>query len=91
MNSPESVSRGDHERKDADVISLFLVAGVLVICGALVIFSCLGLMHFFRVKDAARSKHATTTAQHGAEFPEPRFIVTPAADLEKLRAQENKS
>jgi hypothetical protein len=88
MNSPESASRDGHERKDADVISLFLVAGVLVICGALVIFTCLGLLHFFRVKDAARSKVATT-AQHRSEFPEPRLIVTPAVDFEKLRAQED--
>jgi hypothetical protein len=89
MNSPEPVSRGGHERRDADVVSLFLVAGLLVICGALVISSCLGLLHFFHTKDRARSMHTATTTQHGAECPEPRLIVTPAADLEKFRARED--
>ena len=86
---PGTVSRGDHERKDADVVSLFLVAGLLLICGALVVFSCLGLLHFFHVKDAARSKRVATATADGREFPEPRLIVTPAADLEELRARED--
>jgi len=89
MKSPESVSRGAHERKDADVVSLFLVAGLLLICGALVVFSCFGLLHFFHVKDAARSKRVAAATQDGGEFPEPRLIVTPAVDLEKLRAHED--
>ena len=30
-----------------------------------------------------------TATGHGGEFPEPRLIVTPAADLEELRARED--
>ncbi len=89
MNSPEPNSRGGHERRDADVVSLVLIAGLLLICGALVVFSCLGLLHFFHVKDAARSQRVTTTTQHSAEFPEPRLIVIPAADFAELRARED--
>lgn len=89
MKTNESTSpASDHEHRDADVVSLTMVAGLFLICGLLVIFACLGLIHFFNFKDKARQTHAPSPVRATAQFPEPRLQAKPAAELEKFRAAE---
>jgi hypothetical protein len=85
--APESPT---HERRDADVVSLTMVGGLLFACGALVILGCIGLLHLFELKDKGRQTRVASVTKTTADFPEPRLQATPAVDLAKLRAAEDK-
>jgi hypothetical protein len=89
MSADESASPlRDHERRDADVVSITMVGGLLLVSGVIVILTCMGLMHLFSLKNKNREARVPAAATSGASFPEPRLEVTPAIDLKKNRAAE---
>jgi hypothetical protein len=85
----QSRPHSGHERKDADVISLIVIAALLLLSGALVSFATWGLMDFLSTQRNAREKRPPKIASERADFPEPRLQIQPQDDLEKLRATEN--
>jgi hypothetical protein len=84
----ESNTAPTHERRDADVVSLIMVATLLLVSGAIVVLGCMGLLHLFTVKEKAGRKQLSKIAQTTAEFPEPRLQTQLSDDLEKLRLRE---
>jgi hypothetical protein len=80
----------DHERKDADVISIFLIVLALFVCGAVIFLTLWFVMHSFRLRDAAkRSGEEHAPAVQTQNFPQPRLEIGPGATLAELRAAED--
>ena len=77
-----------HEKKDVDVASMFLVALILFLSGALVCLAMWGLMRFLVAKQYAEEVARTPAAKTGESFPQPRLQTQPARDLRRLRAEE---
>lgn len=89
MSAPEtSDAQRGHERKDADVFSLFMVAGLVFCSIGLVLLVCWGLMHFLTLRQNAREKVSPKVTEARAEFPEPRLQTQPGGELQKRRARE---
>jgi hypothetical protein len=84
-------SGGDatHERKDADVIGVLMIAGLLLLVLSICFLVCWGILHLFnRERDAQlRGRRAATAAQAPA-FPQPQLLVHPGRELEKLQGAE---
>ena len=89
MNSTTEKSHHDHERKDADVIALFIIGACLFVSCVVVFFVVSGMMHYFKAhepgKTAGRRTIPVTTV---AKFPVPQLEVRGQADLARLRAAE---
>jgi hypothetical protein len=79
---------GGHERKDADVFSLALVATMLLLSIGVCLLICWGVLHALnRNRVAHESKRARAVAQ-GQQVPEPRLLVHPGAEWNKVRTEE---
>lgn len=89
MNGPENsdVQHG-HERKDADVFSLFMVAGLIFCSIGLVFAVCWGLMHFLTLKQNAMEKPRPKATEAREEFPRPSLQTEPGLELQARRATE---
>jgi hypothetical protein len=89
MNTQSNQPYHDHERKDVDVPSLFMIALVLFLSGAVIFLVVSGMMRYFKshepIKTAGR---ANIPATRSAEFPKPQLEVKSGADLATLRAAE---
>lgn len=91
MSAPETTSEhGGHERKDADVIALFMIGALLCLGGIIVILSCWGLIHVLTLRQNAREEAAVIPAQQGRKFPAPNLIVEPGSNFRPLRAAQEK-
>jgi len=71
-----------HERKDADVIGLTMIAALLLLIIAICILCVMGLVRFVNHGKDAR----LTARSQGSEFPPPGLQVNPEFDLSKSRA-----
>ncbi len=79
-----------HERKDVDVIGIFLVAAIILILVAISLLTSWGVVHLFNTR---RNEHrpAAMAARDAGAFPEPRLEATPGVALAKdLAAQRVK-
>jgi hypothetical protein len=83
-----SQSKTGHETRDADVMSLGIIAGLLLLAGVIIFLVCWIFLHFLNAKGDARAKPAAAITQATRTFPEPRLQTSPAADLARLRTQE---
>jgi hypothetical protein len=91
MNAMETKSEhGGHERKDADVIALFMVGALLCLGGIIVILSCWALIHVLTLRQNAREKAAVAATQQGWKFPAPNLVVEPGSDFQPLRSAQEK-
>ena len=80
----------DHERKDVDVTSLFLVVIALFISGAVIFLVVAIMMHFFKGHEPSKTEgRANIPVTKVGEFPQPRLEVKPGASLAELHAAEN--
>lgn len=76
-----------HERKDADVIGLFLIAGLLLLILGISFLVCWGILHRFnRERAAQRSPARAPRAAQVAAFPQPRLLVHPGSEREKSQS-----
>ena len=92
MTAPETTTsgHGEHERKDADVVALTMVGGVLLLVGILTFLSCWALVHVLTLRHNAREKAAATMAQQTEKFPGAPLLVQPGSDFSSTRsAQES--
>lgn len=84
-------SGGDatHEHKDADVIGLLMIAGLLFLILGICFFVCWGILHVFnREGDARQRRQRAPRAEQVAESPRPRLLVHPGSEREKLQKAE---
>jgi hypothetical protein len=91
MNRQGQQKGGDatHERKDADVIGLFMVAGLLLLILAMILLVCWGIFHLFSRERAAQQPLARRPrAMQVTAFPPPRLLVRPAMERAKFQAAE---
>jgi len=90
MNSTTEQPHRDHERKDADVVSLAAIVLMLAVaCFAIFLFVS-GMMHYFKSRELSKSAgQANIPITNVTEFPKPRLEVQPGAELSTLRAAED--
>lgn len=84
-------SGGDatHERKDADVIGILMIAGLLLLILSICFLVCWGILHLFnRERDAQQRRPRAPTAAQAPAFPHPQLLVHPGRDREKLQDAE---
>lgn len=84
-------SGGDatHERKDADVIGVLMVAGLLLLILSICFLVCWGTLHLLnRERDAQQGRPRAPTAAQAAAFPQPQLLVHPGREREKLQSAE---
>ena len=77
-----------HERKDADVISLKMIALFLLLVIAICFLCVTGLLRFFNHAQKAQESSRVQVSDRRAEFPPPRLQTNPESDLGKSRASE---
>jgi hypothetical protein len=73
-----------HEQKDADVINLFMIAGMLLLVVVLCLLVCWGVLHFFNRERKAEQRRPATSGTQVAAFPAPRLLVHPGRERKKL-------
>jgi hypothetical protein len=84
-------SGGDasHERKDADVIGLLMIAALLLLILGICFLVCWGILHRFnRERDAEQRRPRGPRAAQVAAFPQPQLLVHPDSEREKFQAAE---
>src|SRR5712691_11850012 len=75
-----------HERRDADVLDLTMVAGFLLLSIAICFLGIWGLLHLFANQRKAHEALRPKVSEQRNEFPPPRLQVDASADLIKSRA-----
>jgi hypothetical protein len=78
------------ERRDVDVVALFLIALLLIVAGLLAVLATGGMLRFFSHKRDLSDAPPPAVAQERVDFPHPRLQVSPPVDLETLREREEK-
>ncbi|HEY2711322.1 MAG TPA: hypothetical protein VGI60_02310 [Chthoniobacterales bacterium] len=68
-----------HERKDADVIGLTMVVGLVFVLIALSLLICGGVLHLFN-RGQADKNITWQSATRAGEFPGPRLLVHPGSE-----------
>ena len=75
-----------HERRDADVINLFMIAGLLILMLVISLLICWGVLHHFNREQTAEQRPAIAPmARETVAFPQPRLLVRPRAEREKFQ------
>jgi hypothetical protein len=83
-----SRSGSGHERKDADVVSLALIAGMMLLCGVIVYIATWGLMQVLTIHRNKIEQPPSKVAAQRRDFPVPRLQPIPQRDLAKFAAQQ---
>ena len=84
-------SGGDatHERKDADVLGVLMIAGLLLLVLSICFLVCWGMLHLFnREPDAQQRRPRAPMAAPAAAFPQPQLLVHPGREREKFQTAE---
>src|ERR1051325_11315870 len=80
----------DYERKDVDVVALFMVAFLLLLSCVTIFIVVALMMHYFKVHEpAVTAGQANIPVTRALEFPQPRLLIKPGASLAELRAAED--
>lgn len=69
-----------HERKDVDVIGVFMVAAIILLLVVISLLSVWGVIHFFN-SDRKEHRQAPLAARNENAFPAPRLEATPGVAL----------
>ncbi len=78
-------SRGGHEGKDADVISLAMIAGLLLLVIVVCLLVCYGILHAFNRQRAAQEPPRIRMVQETAKFPQPQLITQPGSEWKETQ------
>jgi hypothetical protein len=85
----ESGGDATHERRDVDVIGLLMITGLLFLILGICLFVCWVFLHAFnREGDARQRQPRAPRAEQVAEFPQPRLLVHPGSEREKIQKAE---
>ena len=77
----------EHETRDADTNSLFLIIGFLVLSGVIILLGVWILMRSISARETAQQPRSRMPEVTDA-FPQPRLETNPGVELEKIRAEE---
>ena len=90
MSTQTDKPNHDHERKDVDVVSMFMIGIFLFLTGVVIFLVVSGMMHYFKLHEPSKTAgHVNIPATRAQEFPEPRLEVKPGATLAEFRAAED--
>lgn len=82
----QSSENATHERKDADVVGLLMVAGLLLLGLAISFLICWAILHLFnQQREAQRPRPRAPMAAEAKAFPQPRLLARPQIELEKIK------
>lgn len=73
-------SQGGHERKDADVINLAMIAALLLLVIAICLLVCWGLLHALNRARLVQEPPRTHMLEQEAKFPPPQLITQPGKE-----------
>jgi len=79
--------KSEHETRDADTNSLFLIIGFLVLSGVIILLGVWILMRSISARETAQQPRSRMPEVTDA-FPQPRLETNPGVELEKIRAEE---
>jgi hypothetical protein len=82
----QSNAAAAHEQKDADVIGLFMVAGLLLLILALCLLICWAVLHLFNRDRNSEQRRPRASRTQMAAFPSPRLLVYPGRERKELDA-----
>ncbi len=87
---PQGYQRGPatHERKDADVISLLLIALLLFLCLGLCLLIAWGAVRIFGRERQAEAPPEVRLTEQVASFPPPQLIVNPGQEEKSTQLKE---
>jgi hypothetical protein len=77
----------EHETRDADTGSLFLIIGLLALSGVIILLGVWVLMRSLSIREAAQQSRSSIPQVTGA-FPQPMLETRSGADLQKIRTNE---
>lgn len=91
--NPQGQQTGNrtHEHRDADVISLGMVAVVLLLVLGVCLLVCWGILHRFNRDRAAAEPPRLQMAEQATQFPAPRLLTQPGSELRELRRADQAS
>jgi hypothetical protein len=75
----QQTENATHETKDADVVGLAMVAGLVLLLIALSLLICGGVLHLFNRGQSGKN-NTTHLATRAGEFPGPRLLVHPGSE-----------
>jgi len=78
-----------HETREADVMSLALLAAILVVGGVIIFVAVWILMHVLESHQRAEKNAVVAALSRTELFPPPRLQTQPTEDLAKMRARDN--
>jgi hypothetical protein len=81
-------SYGTHEKKDADVISLGMIAVLLFLIIAVCLLVCWGILHEFNRSRAVHERPRIRAAEEVAQMPQPQLITRPGKEWSEVRLLE---
>ncbi|MGI8955347.1 MAG: hypothetical protein ACR2II_00315 [Chthoniobacterales bacterium] len=81
-------SYGTHEKKDADMISLAMIAALLLLIIAVCLLVCWGILHVFNRSRAAHERPRTHAVEEVAQMPQPQLITEPGKEWSEVRLRE---
>jgi hypothetical protein len=86
---PQSQKGGaGHKRKDADVVSIFLIGVAVLLFVVLVLLIIWMTLRHLRVERSKKEGSTKRVVEKAETFPRPRLQVDPAEDLAQMRARD---
>jgi hypothetical protein len=76
---------GSHERKDADVINLGMIAALLLLTIALSLFACWGVLHALNRDRQVQEPPRTEMMERTIRFPQPQLLKSPGQELHHVQ------
>jgi hypothetical protein len=76
----QQAGRGNHERRDADVINLGMIAALLLLVIVICLLVCWGILRSFNRERAAAETPRTRMVEQGAKFPQPQLLTQPGSE-----------
>src|SRR5437016_14444374 len=84
-----SADSHDHERKDVDAPSLFIIAFFLALSCVVIFIVVTGMMRYFKAQEpAVTAGQPNIHVTRVMEFPPPRILVRPGDSLAELLSAE---
>jgi hypothetical protein len=74
-----------HERRDADVLNLFLIASLLLLIVGTCLLVSWGTLHSLNRERLGEEPSRVKMAETAAKFPQPRLLSQPGSELAKGR------
>ena len=78
-------SSATHEKRDADVLNLSLIAVLLLLMIGTSLLVCWGILRLLNRERVAQKSSQLQMVEIGASFPKPQLVTQPGKELDTLR------